>query len=81
MRSMPVMPGVDMHGAPKLSRGTIPAAAAVVMLTIGTIYSWPRTVAMVGVTLWGLGNVLAGLATSTFGAPWLYAVPHQETDA
>jgi OFA family oxalate/formate antiporter-like MFS transporter len=32
----------------------------------------PRPVAMVGVTLWGLGNVLAGLATSAFGAPWLY---------
>jgi len=92
-------------------------AAAVMMLTIGTIYSWaiftqpllvafhwdlatttwayaianfslaaigaviggfwqdkagPRTVAMVGVTLWGLGNVLAGLGTSYLGAPWLY---------
>jgi MFS transporter, OFA family, oxalate/formate antiporter len=32
----------------------------------------PRTVAMVGVTLWGCGNVLAGLGTSAFGAPWLY---------
>jgi MFS transporter, OFA family, oxalate/formate antiporter len=95
----------------------IAAAAAVVMLTIGTIYSWaiftqpllvayqwnltvttwayaianfslavvgaviggfwqdkvgPRTVAMVGVTLWGAGNVLAGLGTSALGAPWLY---------
>jgi MFS transporter, OFA family, oxalate/formate antiporter len=27
---------------------------------------------MVGVTLWGLGNVLAGLGTAAFGAPWLY---------
>jgi OFA family oxalate/formate antiporter-like MFS transporter len=33
----------------------------------------PRKVAMVGVTLWGLGNILAGLGTSAFGAPWLYA--------
>ena len=33
----------------------------------------PRTVAMVGVTLWGLGNVLAGLGTAAFGALWLYA--------
>jgi nitrate/nitrite transporter NarK len=99
-------------------RWTIAIAGAVVMLTIGTLYSWaiftqpllvafhwdltvttwayaianfsvaavgaviggfwqdrvgPRTVAMVGVTLWGLGNVLAGLGTSTLGAPWIYA--------
>ncbi len=33
----------------------------------------PRKVAMVGVALWGLGNVLAGLGTSSLGAPWLYA--------
>jgi OFA family oxalate/formate antiporter-like MFS transporter len=33
----------------------------------------PRKVAMVGVALWGLGNVLAGLGTSAVGAPWLYA--------
>ncbi|HMH27317.1 MAG TPA: OFA family MFS transporter [Steroidobacteraceae bacterium] len=33
----------------------------------------PRKVAMVGVALWGLGNVLAGFGTSVFGAPWLYA--------
>jgi OFA family oxalate/formate antiporter-like MFS transporter len=33
----------------------------------------PRIVAMVGVALWGLGNVLAGLGTSSLGAPWLYA--------
>jgi MFS transporter, OFA family, oxalate/formate antiporter len=32
----------------------------------------PRKVAMVGVALWGLGNVLAGLGTSAFGALWLY---------
>jgi MFS transporter, OFA family, oxalate/formate antiporter len=33
----------------------------------------PRKVAMVGVALWGSGNVLAGLGTSGLGAPWLYA--------
>lgn len=33
----------------------------------------PRIVAMVGVALWGAGNVLAGLGTSSLGAPWLYA--------
>jgi len=33
----------------------------------------PRKVAMVGVALWGAGNVLAGLGTSGVGAPWLYA--------
>jgi OFA family oxalate/formate antiporter-like MFS transporter len=99
------------------SRWLIGVAAAVLMLTIGTVYSWgiftqpllvafqwdltvttwayaianfslaavgavlggfwqdkvgPRPVAMVGVTLWGLGNVLAGLGTAAFGAPWLY---------
>lgn len=32
----------------------------------------PRPVAMAGVALWGLGNVLAGLGTSALGAPWLY---------
>ena len=99
------------------NRWTIAFAGAVLMLTIGTIYSWgiftqpllvafrwdltvptwaygianfslaaigaviggfwqdkvgPRTVAIVGVTLWGLGNVLTGLGTAAFGAPWLY---------
>jgi len=103
--------------APNTNRWMIATAAAVVMLTIGTIYSWaiftqpllvayqwnltvttwsyaianfslaavgaviggfwqdkvgPRTVAMLGVTLWGAGNVLAGLGTSALGAPWLY---------
>jgi MFS family permease len=32
----------------------------------------PRQVAMTGVALWGGGNVLAGLGTPVFGAPWLY---------
>jgi OFA family oxalate/formate antiporter-like MFS transporter len=33
----------------------------------------PRPVAMVGVSLWGIGNMLAGFGTSSLGAPWLYA--------
>ena len=32
----------------------------------------PRQVAMTGVALWGAGNLLAGLGTPLFGAPWLY---------
>jgi len=32
----------------------------------------PRRVAMTGMTLWGLGNILAGLGTGAWGAPWLY---------
>jgi MFS transporter, OFA family, oxalate/formate antiporter len=104
--------------ATTINRWTIAFAAAVLMLTIGTIYSWgiftqpllvafrwdltavtwtyaianfslaaigaviggfwqdkagPRKVAMVGVALWGCGNVMAGLGTPAFGAPWLYA--------
>ena len=27
---------------------------------------------MTGIALWGVGNVLAGLGTTRFGAPWLY---------
>jgi len=33
----------------------------------------PRKVAMIGIGLWGCGNVLAGLGTPVFGALWLYA--------
>jgi MFS transporter, OFA family, oxalate/formate antiporter len=33
----------------------------------------PRKVAMIGIALWGCGNVLAGLGTPAFGALWLYA--------
>lgn len=101
----------------RLSRWTVAVAAAVVMLTTGTLYSWaiftqpllvayhwdvmattaafaianfslatvgaiigglwqdkvgPRRVALVGVTLWGTGNLLAGLGTAALGVPWLY---------
>jgi MFS family permease len=31
----------------------------------------PRCVAMTGMVLWGLGNILAGLGTAAWGAPWL----------
>jgi MFS family permease len=99
------------------NRWIIAAAAAVVMTTTGTVYSWalftqpllvafhwdvtattwtyaianfclaavgavaggfwqdrvgPRRVAMSGVVLWGMGNILAGLGTASWGAPWLY---------
>jgi MFS family permease len=100
------------------NRWIIAIAGAVVMLIIGTIYSWgiftqplivafnwdlttttwayaianfclaavgavsggfwqdrvgPRRVAMVGIALWGAGNLLAGLGTPLFGVVWLYA--------
>jgi MFS family permease len=32
----------------------------------------PRIVMLIGVLLWGLGNLLAGLGTAQLGAPWLY---------
>lgn len=35
-------------------------------------HAGPRKVAMVGIALWGTGNVLAGLGTPTLGALWLY---------
>ena len=114
---MKINQGIVEGTAAAKNRWTIALAAAVLMLTIGTIYSWgiftqpllvafhwdltvatwayaianfslaaigaviggfwqdrvgPRIVAMVGVTLWGLGNVLAGLGTAAFGALWLY---------
>ncbi len=31
-----------------------------------------RSVALVGVTLWGLGNILAGYGTASFGVEWLW---------
>jgi OFA family oxalate/formate antiporter-like MFS transporter len=98
-------------------RWVVAVAAFLVMVTIGTLYSWaiftqpllaafhwdvttttwayatanfcvaavgavaggfwqdrvgPRRVALTGVTLWGAGNILAGLGTAAWGAPWLY---------
>lgn len=54
-------------------------AIAIFFLGLGAVFGgrWqdkvgPRTVTIVGVVLWGLGNILAGFGTTTFGAPWLY---------
>ena len=54
-------------------------AIAIFTLGIGAVIGgrWqdkvgPRTVTTVGVVLWGLGNLLAGLGVGTLGAPWLY---------
>jgi OFA family oxalate/formate antiporter-like MFS transporter len=49
------------------------AAVGAVMGGFWQDHAGPRKVAMVGVALWGLGNVLAGIGTSALGAPWLYA--------
>jgi MFS family permease len=48
---------------------------AAVGAVIGGIWqdrSGPRRVAMTGMALWGLGNILAGLGTVTWGSAWLY---------
>jgi MFS family permease len=54
-------------------------ALAVLFLGIGAVIGgrWqdrkgPRPVAVTGLVLWGLGNVLAGLGTPALGAPWIY---------
>ena len=54
-------------------------ALAILFLGIGAVIGgrWqdrkgPRPVAVTGLLLWGLGNVLAGLGTSALGAPWIY---------
>ncbi|MBV8281191.1 MAG: OFA family MFS transporter [Candidatus Eremiobacteraeota bacterium] len=31
-----------------------------------------RSIALFGVALWGLGNILAGYGTASYGAPWLW---------
>jgi len=112
--------GADVHsrsGQGNSGRWVVAIAAFLVMVTIGTLYSWaiftqpllaafhwdvttttwayatanfcvaalgavaggfwqdrvgPRRVALTGVTLWGVGNILAGLGTAAWGAPWLY---------
>jgi MFS family permease len=55
-------------------------ALAIFFLGVGAIIGgrWqdhrgPRPVAVTGVVLWGVANVLAGLGTERLGAPWLYA--------
>lgn len=54
-------------------------ALAIFFLGIGAVIGgrWqdrvgPRTVTIVGVALWGIGNILAGIGTGALGAPWLY---------
>jgi len=54
-------------------------ALAIFFLGVGAIIggrwqdrSGPRPVAITGVVLWGVGNVLAGLGTAHLGAGWLY---------
>ncbi|WP_242346057.1 OFA family MFS transporter [Anaeromyxobacter terrae] len=54
-------------------------ALAILFLGIGAVIGgrWqdvkgPRPVAVTGLLLWGLGNVLAGLGTTALGAPWIY---------
>jgi MFS family permease len=54
-------------------------ALAIFFLGVGAIIGgrWqdragPRPVAISGVVLWGVANVLAGLGGARFGAPWMY---------
>ena len=54
-------------------------ALAIFFLGVGAIIGgrWqdrrgPRPVAVTGVVLWGVANVLAGLGVARFGAPWMY---------
>jgi MFS family permease len=54
-------------------------ALAVFSLGVGCVVggrwqdrSGPRVVAVTGLVLWGIGNVLAGLGTSHLGAWWIY---------
>jgi MFS family permease len=54
-------------------------ALAIFFLGVGAIIGgrWqdgagPRPVAVTGVVLWGLANVLAGVGATRFGAPWMY---------
>lgn len=54
-------------------------ALAIFFLGVGAIIGgrWqdrrgPRPVAITGVIIWGVANVLAGLGTRSLGAPWMY---------
>ncbi|HZO94527.1 MAG TPA: OFA family MFS transporter [Candidatus Baltobacteraceae bacterium] len=112
-----VLPGTDRrHPSPLRNRWTVAAAGTVMMMCLGTVYSWsvyarplmaafhwsvmttmwafsiaifslgigavvggraqdrigPRTVAIAGVFLWSLGNLLAGMFTAGLGVWWLY---------
>jgi MFS transporter, OFA family, oxalate/formate antiporter len=62
------------------TQATAPFSIAIFFLGVGAVLGgrWqdragPRPVALAGALLWGAGNLLAGLGTSRFGAPWLYA--------
>jgi MFS family permease len=54
-------------------------ALAIFFLGVGAVIggrwqdrSGPRPVAVAGVVLWGMGNILAGLGTARLGAWWMY---------
>src|ERR1017187_642223 len=75
MSAAPRLPGPQSSKTCPISRGNSCPAGRGPRTVIGGFWQdkvGPRPVAMVGVTLWGLGNVLAGLGTAAFGAPWLY---------
>ncbi len=62
------------------TQATAPFSIAIFFLGVGAVMGgrWqdragPRPVALTGALLWGAGNLLAGLGTARFGAPWLYA--------
>jgi len=105
-----------VQSAPIKNRWLIAFAGVIVMISLGTVYSWsiftrpliasfhwtntvttwafafaifflgigaviggrwqdrvgPRTVTLAGVALWGIGNILAGIGTSSLGQWWLY---------
>lgn len=116
MTAAKISPAIEPRPPTLPNRWRVAAAAAVVMLLLGTLYSWaiftqpllvayhwdmtvatgafslanfclaavgaivggfwqdhagPRRVALVGVVLWGTGNLLAGLGTPDFGILWL----------
>ncbi len=62
------------------ARATAPFSAANFFLGVGAIVGgrWqdrvgPRRVAITGVIIWGVANLLAGLGTASLGWPWLLA--------
>jgi MFS family permease len=61
------------------TQATAPFSIAIFFLGVGAVLGgrWqdragPTVVAVAGALLWGAGNLLAGLGTARFGAPWLY---------
>jgi len=60
-------------------QATIPFELAIFFLGVGAVFGgrWqdrvgPRTVTIVGVVVWGLGMLLAGIGTVSLGPWWLY---------